>query len=279
MGVRRYGVVVLGALLIFCGPSGDHGWAQKTRAGGQILATYRVDLAGFSLGEFHLTVTFQGIAYEIEGNGRFSLLAGALYRGEGVATSAGKLTKAGPEPATFTLSYKGGGKKERRRMEFADGAVSQVSVVPRKKESRRRVPVTEEQLQSVLDPLSAAFLHLRTENTVCDHTLPVFDGRLRFNIVLTPKRADSLPKEAPAELSGAAAVCEVKFVPIGGHKPNNSGIKSMSETDQIEVWLARLAQTPMYLPYWIGLPTPLGRGSATLTQIKINLDGTASSFR
>src|SRR5680860_1115963 len=29
MGVRRYGVVLLGALLIFCGPSGDHGWAQK----------------------------------------------------------------------------------------------------------------------------------------------------------------------------------------------------------------------------------------------------------
>jgi hypothetical protein len=26
------------------------------------------------------------------------------------------------------------------------------------------------------------------------------------------------------------------------------------------------------VPYWIGLPTPLGRGGATLTRIKIEVD-------
>jgi hypothetical protein len=46
----------------------------------------------------------------------------------------------------------------------------------------------------------------------------------------------------------------------------------LSQTDQIEAWLVRLPQTTLYVPYWIGLPTPLGRGGATLTRIKIELD-------
>jgi hypothetical protein len=121
----------------------------------KILATYQVNLAGFNLGEFRLTATFQGPTYEMQGNGRFSLLAGRLYSGTGITTSTGKLTKAGPEPSSFSLSYKGGGKKDQRRMSFADGGVSQFSITPRKKQSRRRVPVTKEQLEDVLDPLSA----------------------------------------------------------------------------------------------------------------------------
>ena len=279
MSVRRYGVLFLAALLISCGLSRDSGWAEQASAGGQIFATYNVDLVGFSLGEFHLAIAFHGLQYEIEGNGQFSLLLGGLYRGGGIAASTGKLTKAGPLPSTFTLRYEGGGKKEQRDMSFAGGAVSQVSILPQKKQSRRRVPVSKEQLVDVLDPLSAAFLHTRPNSPVCDDTLPVFDGRLRFNIVLTPKRADSVPKNAPTNLSGPAAVCKAKFVPIAGHKPNNSGIKFMAETDQIEVWLASLPGTSMYVPYWIGVPTPLGRGSMTLTEIKITGSEPTSGLR
>lgn len=271
--MKGYGALFFGALLIFCGPLRDRGRAEPAPAGGQIAATYRVDLAGLSLGEFHLAIAFQGLNYEIEGDGQFSLLAGMLYRGAGMAASAGKLTKAGPQPSSFNLSFEGGGKREQRRLSFAGGAVGQISIIPRKKQGRRRVPVTKDQLEDVLDPLSAAFLHLRPDHAACDHTVPVFDGRLRFDIVLTPKRADSLPNGAPTGLSGPAAVCQVKFVPIGGHRPDKPGIKFMSETDQIEVWLVPLPRTVMYLPYWIGLPTPLGRGSATLTRIKFTLDG------
>ena len=273
MGVRGYCVLLFGAVLILGGPSQDRGWAEQIPAGSHILATYQVELAGFSLGEFHLAIALQGHSYEIEGDGRFSLLAGALFRGGGNAESSGTLTKAGPQPSTFAVRFEGGGKKEQRRMSFADGAVDEVSIVPQKKQSRRRVPVTKDQLEDVLDPLSAAFLSARRDSQVCDNTLPVFDGRLRFDIVLKPKRADTLPEEAPIDLSGPAAVCEVKFVPIAGHKPNNPGLKFMAETDQIEVWLVPLPRTAMYLPYWIGLPTPIGRGSATLTEIKITLDG------
>ena len=281
--MRRYGVLFVGILLLLCGSSRDGGSAQEIPAGGQILATYHIYLAGFNLGEFRLTATFQGSNYKMQGKGRFSILGGLLYRGSGTTKSTGKLTKAGPEPSMFKVSYRGGGKRQQRRMSFADGAVSQVSITPRKKQNPRRVPVTKEQLENVLDPLSA-FLYAHSDNprgdlNVCHKTVPVFDGWLRFNIVLTPKRADSLLKKAPTNLSGPAAVCQVKFMPIGGYRPDNPGIKFLSQTDEIEIWLVSLPQTTLYLPYRIVVPTPLGRGSLTLTQIKINLDGPASNFR
>ena len=279
MTPRRHGLFLIATLLLVLEPSQGGGAAEELPAHGQILATYEVDLAGFNLGEFRLSAKFKGSTYDMQADGRFSLLVGGLYRATGTTTSTGKLTKVGPESSTFTLSYEGGGKKEARRVSFADGGVGEVSIIPPKRQGRRRVPVTKEQLEDVLDPLSAAFLHPRFHNPICDETMPVFDGRLRFDIVLTPKPAASLPKEAPTGLSGPAAVCEVKFVPISGHRPDNPGLKFMSQTDQIEVWLVPLPQTAIYMPYLIVGPTPLGRGSVTLTQIKIDVDAPASNLR
>jgi hypothetical protein len=144
--------------------------------------------------------------------------------------------------------------------------------VPPKKGGRRRVPVTREQLDDVLDPLSALFLHAGAGPQVCDETMRVYDGVLRFDIVLTPKRAEQLPNDAPAGLSGPAAVCNVKFVPVGGYKPDNAAVRYLAQTDEIEAWLVRLPHTTLYVPYWIGMPSPLGRGAGTLTKLRIELD-------
>lgn len=268
--VRAFGAI--GLCLVFLLPGLPRAVPAEVPTEGRILANYQVDLAGFSLGEVRLSAKFQGSSYQMEGKGRFSLFLGRTYKSSGSTASAGRFAKGGIEPSSFNLSVKNGDKRESRRMSFARGAVSQVTFIPQKKIGKRRVPVTKDQLVDVLDPLSAAFLHMPGGAPVCDATMPVYDGLLRFDLVLTPKRVDRLPSEAPAGLSGPAAVCNVKFVPIGGYKPDNAAIKYLSQTDQIEAWLVRLPQTTLYVPYWIGVPTPLGRGGATLTKIKIDLD-------
>ena len=267
MILKRPCLFLVATLLLVCNSSRDAGSAEEIIARGHIWATYKVGLAGFNLGQFRLSASFQGPLYEVHAEGRFALLNGWFYSAAGTTTSTGRLTEAGPEPSTFSVSYEGGKKKEQRRVRFADGAVSEVSITPPKKQGRRRIPVTKDQLEDVLDPLSATFLRTCSGNPVCDDSLPVFDGRLRFNIVLTPKRADSLPT-TPSGLSGPAAVREVKFVPIAGHRPDNPAINFLSKTDQIEVWLVPLPRTAMCLPYSIVGPTPLGRASATLIQIQ-----------
>ena len=102
--------------------------------------------------------------------------------------------------------------------------------------------------------------------------MPVFDGRLRFDLVLAPKRVEALPAKAPNGLPSSVDVCAVKFVPVSGHKPDNAVINFLSKTDRIEAWLTRLPGTDLYVPYWVGVPTIIGSASVTLTRIDMGAD-------
>ena len=130
----------------------------------------------------------------------------------------------------------------------------------------------------MLDPLTAAFLSVRASGSpsyteLCQQTVPVFDGKQRFDIILTPKRSERAAENAPAGVSGPLAVCRVQFVPIGGYRPDHPGIKFMTQTDAIEVWLVSVPQTDLYIPYRIVVPTTWGNGSVTLSDINLRLDG------
>jgi hypothetical protein len=251
--------------------------AQKAPAETEIKATYRVALAALSLGEFDLNASINGSSYEVEAKGEFSLLAGMLYRASGRTTSKGKLSKSGPQPIKFMVNFDSGKKKERRELRFSGGAVQHVSIVPRKKRRPDRyVEVTDAQLRNVLDPLTAAFLYARWDGPpgdlrICNQTLPVFDGKQRYDIVLKPKRTETLANGAP--LAGAVAVCQVRYVPIAGHKPDHPGVKFVAENEDIEVWLVSGPGTTLYIPYQVVMPTTWGTGSVTLTELKTGRSG------
>jgi hypothetical protein len=268
--VRTFGVALAGALLFSGGFVGNAEAAEAFPAAGRIVATYDVAVAGFSLGELHLDARFEGPAYKMKGEGKFSLFLIKTYKSEGTAASTGRLRNQGPEPASFTVNYESGDKNEERRISFKGGDVKDFDIIPPKKAGKKRVPVTTQQLRDVLDPLSAAFLHMQSGDSVCDDTMPVFDGRLRYDIVLQPKRIDNLPSEAPRGLSGPVQVCAVKFVPVSGHKPDNATIQYLSKTDRIEARLVRLPETSLYVPLWIGVPTIIGSAAVTLTGIKFD---------
>jgi hypothetical protein len=273
MSTGRNGPIALGTLLVICGVSGV-GLAQPSSDRCQIEATYRVDLAAFNLGDFHLTAKLKGANYTLKAQGEFSFITSMIYRASGKTTSSGRLSKLGAEPSRFTVNYKGGGKKEERRLSFVDGAVDEVSIVPKKRQNPRNVPISAGQLERVLDPLTAAFLSVRSNGSagpldVCQQTVPVFDGKQRFDIVLSPKRLESANADAPAGLSGPMPVCRVKFVPIGGYRPDHPGIKFMAQTDEIEVWLFPIPRTNLNFPYRIAVPTTLGSGVITLREIAL----------
>jgi hypothetical protein len=273
MDHRPVSALLLATLLGFCAPLAGPAEAKDERI--QIAATYRVDLAAFNLGDFNLTAKLKGPAYELKAQGRFSFISGMIYRASGKTESAGKLSKLGAEPSRFRVTYKGGSKREERGLSFSDGAVDQISIVPRKKPNPRSVPITAAQLEHVLDPLTATFLSVRSQGSgsylnICQQTVPVFDGKQRFDIVLTPKRSERAAEDAPPRLSGPLAVCRVKFVPLGGYRPDHPGIKYMSQNDDIEVWLVSLPRTDFYIPYRIVVPTTWGSGLITLSEIKFD---------
>ena len=183
-------------------------------------ATYEVSLAGISLGQFQVSGRIKSSKYALRADGDFSLLRGVLYRAKGRTKSEGTLTQRGPTPSSFTVMYEGRDKKETRSLDFDEDGVGEVTIRPRKRQGAKTVPVTEAHLVGVLDPLTAAFLTARPS---CDQTLPIFDGKQRFDLVLTPKRKIRLDKDQPAGGSESATVCRVKYKPISGFNPTIRG--------------------------------------------------------
>jgi Protein of unknown function (DUF3108) len=250
----------------------------------RIVAAYRVDLGGFNLGNFRLTTVLRGSEYESRGDGQFSLLGGLLYAWRGSTASTGKLNDGVPEPATYAFNYDGGDGNQRLRVTFDNGAVTGVSREPPYKPDRHVVPVTKEQLQGVLDPATALFLYARSDNPnsdvkICDHTVPVFDGEQRFDLVLQPSRTVKLQKNASTGYSGFATVCRVRFNPISGYRTDDPDIRFISRSNEIEVWLVSLPNMGMYVPYRIVLPTVSGLASATSTFLKIETDAKSTALR
>jgi hypothetical protein len=280
MRAARHCLSLVAVAALTCGLGGtfpgEDAYAENSLStANKIVAVYRVNLGAFNLGNFRLTTVFRGDDYEMRGEGRFTILEGLIYEWKGVTASAGRVTSEGPEPAMYALSYSDGAKTgERLRMTFGDGGVRQVSIVPNRRPGPRTIPVTPEQLEGVLDPMSGAFLVAKSSNPngdlkVCYQTVPVFDGRQRFNLVLTPKKAVTVKKNGPASYAGPAVICRVKFIPIAGYQPDNPAIKLMSRSNEIEVWLIPVRRTQMYVPYRIVLPTPVGYGTALVTSIQV----------
>src|SRR5262245_47967026 len=238
MPIVRHVSSLAAVTVLTCGlggaPSGDSAFAESsTRSANRITAVYRDDLARFDLANFQLTTILGGTDYEMLGEGRFSVLQGLVFEWRGTTASRGRFGGAGPEPAMYSLNFQGGDKSQQLRMTFDGGAVTKISRIPKKRFNPHVIPTTKEQLEGVLDPMTAAFLYARSENpngdpNVAVQTLPVFDGEQRFNLLLQPKRTVKLQKDASTGYSGFAAVCRVKFIPISGYRPDNPGIKLMS---------------------------------------------------
>jgi Protein of unknown function (DUF3108) len=269
--LRLFAIHLAVACLMSGGALAENAGSAATR----VTANYGVYWAGLHFGDARLVITMRNSEYEMKGDGRFSVMGGLIYEWSGGTTSSGQVGKSGPRPSLYTLSYSGGDKHGDVRILFSEGAVSDVLTSPKKRPNPKNIPVTKEQLQGVLDPMAGAFLRRRPNFSegdlrVCDETIPVFDGKLRFNLALEPRQQTRVEPKTPNSYSGLAAVCGVKFIPISGFRPDNRAVKYMSShSDAIEVWLVPLPSTDLYLPYRISVPTAFGTGSAEMLSFQI----------
>ena len=80
MSKSRVAIIGLATLLWVYSSPRDLLLAQDSSERVQIAATYRVHLATFNLGDFHVIAKLKGSQYELQATGRFSFISAMIYR-------------------------------------------------------------------------------------------------------------------------------------------------------------------------------------------------------
>ncbi len=237
--------------------------AQAQIPGAKIYAEYNIHFAGFNLGLLKFQSSTNGKTYTMKGETEVSLLGGLIYKWRGKTSARGTYKGSKITPKRFDFKFSDSKKAGSIKMKFTDGQVSSLKIAPYKAPSSRAIPVTRSHMTNVYDPFSALLAFTSTGRgfkSVCNKVIPIFDGKMRFDLKLSYKKSARINQSSTGGYSGRLTVCKVKYIPVAGHKPTKKEVKFMAKNNGVEVWLMPLPRSRMYVPYQIIVPTPYGKG-------------------
>ena len=152
------------------------------------------------------------------------------------ATTEGQLEASGFRPLTHRSSGEYRGQRRSVVIEYGvGGAVVAAVEPPAADDYREAVPVALQ--QETVDPLTATLSALASQ---CRGTIPVFDGRRRYDMALTDLGEADVPRSRGAAYAGPARHCRSEMRPIAGF------------------WQAepRQDERPARLDSWVASPRP-----------------------
>jgi hypothetical protein len=251
---------------------GGVGSSQAADWPANVRAVYDINFNGFNVGTFEFQSQSEEESYSLTGNAQLSLLLGA-FTWIGETRTFGLIANHMPKPAAFAFDFKANSKVGSTKMDFADGVVADIRHSPPPVPKPDTVPVRQQHLRGVLDPLSAIMVVARGSNpNPCDRRLPIFDGKERFDLVLSYKGQMKVNEQQPSGQPAMAHVCRVKYQPIAGHKVDTE-TSFMATTDAIEVALRPVPSANILIPYQITIPTMVGYATLVAKRVEIETPG------
>ena len=229
---------------------------------------FNVYFGALPVGKATFDIRFDDSSYVLDGHGKTVGIVQLFAPGKGSVESQGRIEGNHVVAVSNTIDYTEKKKKSKFRMEFDDGNVKSVSYQPKKrkkkKHGRKWVPITEDQLRSVIDPASGLVVpvtpkQVNDPHAVCDRVLNMYDGDTRYDIALKYKATKSVSTDG---YKGFAYVCQLRYIPVSGHRKKQRNIEYMSKNKGMEIWLAPMAKSSLYTPIRIEVPTWIGRVSA-----------------
>jgi hypothetical protein len=221
-------------------------------------ASYQISFARIRVGDIVATVVLGDHEYAISAHGRAGGVIKLLLEGEGSFNTRGTVKDGHPAPTNFSSNMVAGSETSNVTMVVDEGTVKQLTVTP--PTGSDVVPVTEANRQAILDPLTAMLFSAAPagedlSQEVCHHTLPVFDGRQRYDLKLAFKRMDKVAAEKG--YVGPAVVCSMLYEPIAGHRASTPLVKYLSEGREIEIVLAPIAGARLLVPFRVSVVSRL----------------------
>jgi hypothetical protein len=252
---------------------------DPTHAEGKLDASYTISFARLEVGDIFVTVVFGDSDYAISARGRAGGVMKALIDGEGSFAARGTLKDGYPLPTTFTSKIVSSVETSEVTMVLDEGRVKELTAIP--PPNTNAVPVTEANRQGIVDPLTAMLFSTAVggeslSQAACRQTLPIFDGRQRFDLKLGFKRMDKVTAEKG--YAGPVVVCSVTYEPIAGHRSSAALVKYLSEGREMEMALAPIAGTRFLVPFRVSVVSMIANLVIVANRFEITAQAGASTL-
>ncbi len=216
-------------------------------------AEYQISLGGFRLALADIQLDIQENNYRISGDmrpdGFVKKLTKELYA---KGRALGELSRKRARPARFDAQW--GEKQDRRRVRllYDEGKITSFTATPPYPDNAEiQKRIIEEYGMDTTDLLSG-FLQFANE-TGCDYSLRIFDGRRRFEMKMEP-----LPKNfAETENKQSIKECAARFYPQFGYK-KKSFLFGGKEQIKARISYRKIGDSSLIIPDKIIINTSLG---------------------
>jgi hypothetical protein len=247
-------------------------------ADGKITISYSISYLGVTVGSADWQLSLVTDRYDIEASAQIKGLMSALVDGRGSGHVRGILSNGRAIPGEFEAHVATSDETDTIRMTLQNGAVRQLVALPPFPPIPERVPLTAALLQGVVDPLSASLIPGDTVGgnvgDQCRRTLPVFDGRRRYDVGLSFKetREVSIPGDAAAQ----TLVCRLLLTPLAGHQLKSPILHYLVKGQEIEVSLKPIGEAHILVPVGAAIPMLVGTLHVEPQHISIEMSDLAS---
>jgi uncharacterized protein DUF3108 len=233
-------------------------WQGPAHAQGKLAATYTITFARIPVGKATMAVDLKENEYAMTATGRAGGVMRILANGEAFLATHGIVKDDRPEPRRFTSKIMSEDESQDVTMSVEDGNVTVLAATP--PAASAGVEVAEADRQGIVDPLTAMLIPAGAAGDdlpqeACRRTLPIFDGRHRYDLKLSFKRMDKV--SAGKGYAGPVVVCSLGYQPIAGHRASTPLVKYLSEGREMEIVLAPVAGTRVLAPFRLSVVSML----------------------
>jgi hypothetical protein len=224
---------------------------------------FTVRYGSITVGEATFNIDYDATTYTVDARGNTAGIVDVFAPGKGKAKSDGVIEPTKVIAQKHFVEYEEPEKTSALEVAFTGGDVAGVKVIAgklRTKKSKRWVQIQPDQLKAVIDPASSLVIPVKPEavgdgRAVCDRVFNVYDGDTRYDIALTYKSSREIAVEG---YKGNAFVCQLRYIPVAGHRRNEKNIEYMASNKDMEVWLAPMAGSSLFTPIRFDVPTWVG---------------------
>ena len=243
-------------------------------------ADYSISLLGIEIGSAKLAGAVDSSAYKLNITAKMTGLAGGVTGGRGAGNATGSMALMRLNPATFAVTAASSSETRTIRMALGSGAVQAIDIAPPIDVKPDRVPVGETHKRGVIDPISAFLMPVAvgkaTTEAACNRSLPIFDGAARYDITMSYAGTRTVKLDG---YQGPVVICNVRYVPIAGHRSERKATAFMASNREISTWLAPIAGTNLVAPVRVSVKTMVGTAVIEATRFETDPGATASAKR